>query len=250
MMTMRTRRFTMFGFLMVSSMMLPFVEVGSAQAASKGLVAVAGPITHPAPTPRWNHAAKRATAAATAASTDQYTVMSGDSLWKISLKYKVGWTDIYHANQGAIKNPALIYPGQVLTIPLVPAATLSYEQQVLTLCNQQRANNGLPALTMNWQLERMARIKSQDMRDNHYFSHTSPTYGSPFQMMTSFGISYMAAGENIAAGQPDPKSVVTAWMNSPGHRANILSKSYTQIGVGFSSGGTYGTYWTEDFIHP
>ena len=69
-------------------------------------------------------------------------------------------------------------------------------------------------------------------------------------MMTSFGIAYTAAGENIAAGQPDPKSVVTSWMNSPGHRANILSKSYTEIGVGFASGGTYGTYWTEDFIHP
>ena len=130
------------------------------------------------------------------------------------------------------------------------SATLSFEQQVLALCNQQRAQIGLSPLTMNWQLERMARIKSQDMRDNHYFSHTSPTYGSPFQMMTSFGIEYTAAGENIAAGQPDPKSVVTSWMNSPGHRANILSKSYTEIGVGFASGGTYGTYWTEDFIHP
>lgn len=191
-----------------------------------------------------------ARAAVATGSTDLYTVQPGDSLWKISLKYHVGWPDIYQANRAKIANPAMIYPGQVLTIPLVPATTLAYEQQVVTLCNQYRAQNGLPALTMNWELERMARIKAQDMRDNQYFSHTSPTYGSPFAMMQSFGISYTAAGENIAAGQSSPTAVVTGWMNSSGHRANILNKDYTLIGVGFASGGQYGTYWTEEFTKP
>jgi uncharacterized YkwD family protein/spore coat assembly protein SafA len=184
------------------------------------------------------------------AATDRYTVQPGDSLWKISVKYHVGWPEIYQANKSQIKNPALIYPGQVLSIPIVSTTVTSYEQQVFTLCNQIRRQNGLPALTMNWQLERMARIKSQDMRDKHYFSHQSPTYGSPFTMMKSFGIYFTYAGENIAAGQPDPKSVVNSWMASPGHRANILNKNYTQIGVGYASGGSYGTYWTEDFIRP
>jgi len=184
------------------------------------------------------------------AATAKYKVQSGDSLWKISLKYQVGWPDIYKANQTLISNPHLIYPGQVLQIPLVSSTVLSYEQQVLSLCNQYRAQQGLAPLSMSWELERMARIKAQDMRDAHYFDHTSPTYGSPFSMMKAFGIVYTYAGENIAAGQPSPKSVVVGWMNSPGHRANILNKNYTQIGVGYASGGTYSTYWVQEFIHP
>lgn len=184
------------------------------------------------------------------AATDRYTVQSGDSLWKISLKYHVGWPDIYQANKSQIANPHLIYPGQVLVIPLVNPTVSSYEQQVLALCNQFRAKNGLPALAMNWELERMARIKSQDMRDKGYFSHQSPTYGSPFDMMKSFGIQFTYAGENIAAGQPTPQAVVNSWMNSPEHRANILNSHYTQIGIGYAQGGAYRTYWTEDFIRP
>jgi uncharacterized YkwD family protein len=184
------------------------------------------------------------------AATDKYTVLPGDSLWKISLTYHVGWPEIYNSNRGIIKNPALIYPGQVLQIPLVSSTVTNYEQQVLVLCNQIRAQNGLPSLTMNWQLERMGRIKAQEMASKKYFSHTSPVYGTPFQMMKSFGISYTYAGENIAAGQPTPQAVVTSWMNSPGHKANILSKNYTQIGIGYASGGPYGTYWTQEFIRP
>ncbi|EKN41831.1 transporter, partial [Clostridium botulinum CFSAN001627] len=83
-----------------------------------------------------------------------------------------------------------------------------------------------------------------------YFSHTSPTYGSPFDMMKKFGVKYSAAGENIASGYPTAKAVVDGWMKSPGHKANILSKSFTEIGVGLakSSDGTY--YWTQMFINP
>lgn len=184
------------------------------------------------------------------AATATYKVQPGDSLWKISLRYHVGWPEIYHANESQIKDPALIYPGQVFQIPLISTTVTNNEQQVLQLCNQIRSKNGLPALTMNWQLERMGRIKAQDMANNGYFSHTSPTYGSPFQMMKSFGISYTYAGENIAAGQATPQAVVNGWLNSPGHRANILSKTYTQIGVGYATGGTYGSYWTQEFIKP
>lgn len=181
---------------------------------------------------------------------EKYTVQRGDSLWRISLKYHIGWPEIYQANKSQISNPHLIYPGQVLVIPTVSPAVLSYEQQVVNLCNQSRSQHGLPALTLNWELERMARIKSQDMRDHHYFSHQSPTYGSPFDMMKAFGIHFSYAGENIAAGQPDAQSVVASWMNSPEHRANILNANYTQIGVGYASGGQYGSYWTEDFVRP
>ena len=122
---------------------------------------------------------------------------------------------------------------------------LSYEQQVVTLVNEQRAANGLAPLTLNAALSNVARAKSQDMHDNNYFSHTSPTYGSPFDMMQAFGISYKTAGENIAMGYGTPEAVVTGWMNSPGHRANILNANYTQIGVGFVADGNY---WTQEFI--
>jgi len=122
---------------------------------------------------------------------------------------------------------------------------LSYEQQVVALVNEQRAANGLAPLTLNAELSNVARAKSQDMHDNNYFSHTSPTYGSPFDMMKAFGISYKTAGENIAMGYATPEAVVSAWMNSAGHRANILNANYTQIGVGYVADGNY---WTQEFI--
>ncbi|MFC7394351.1 CAP domain-containing protein [Scopulibacillus cellulosilyticus] len=124
----------------------------------------------------------------------------------------------------------------------------AYEQKVVELTNQERQKNGLQPLKVDNQLSKMARDKSQDMADNGYFDHQSPKYGSPFDMMKTYGIKYTAAGENIAAGQKTPEEVVNSWMNSPGHRANILNKDYTYIGVGYVKGGSYGTYWTQDFI--
>lgn len=120
----------------------------------------------------------------------------------------------------------------------------SFEEQVAALVNEQRAANGLQPLTLSTALSNAARTKSQDMHDNHYFAHESPTYGSPFDMLKSFGISYRAAGENIAMGYATPESVMNAWMNSSGHRANILNASYTQIGVGYVADGNY---WTQEF---
>ena len=182
-------------------------------------------------------------AVSTAAATT-HTVVSGDSMWKIAVKYQVGLSEIKAANP-QISNPNLLYPGQVLTIPTTDSSVLSYEKEVVRLVNEIRAKNGLKALTYNWELSRVARYKSQDMKDNRYFSHTSPVYGTPFQMMKDFGITYRSAGENIARGYTSPQAVVNAWMNSSGHRANILSASFTQIGVGYVADGNY---WTQMFI--
>ncbi|MET1248231.1 CAP domain-containing protein [Sporolactobacillus sp. STCC-11] len=125
----------------------------------------------------------------------------------------------------------------------------AYEQKVVELTNQERTKAGLqPLKADNSTLSKMARAKSQDMSDKNYFDHQSPTYGSPFDMMKKFGISYKTAGENIAAGQKTPEEVVQGWMNSPGHRANILNASFTTIGVGYVQGGSYGSYWTQEFI--
>jgi uncharacterized YkwD family protein/spore coat assembly protein SafA len=182
------------------------------------------------------------------AQTDTYIVQPGDSLWKISLKYQVGLSEIISANP-QFKNPNLIYPGDKVYVPLYKG-TQSVEQQVAQITNRYRAQNGLQAVTFDWQLARVARYKSVDMRDKGYFSHTSPTYGSPFTMIKNFGINYTRASENIAAGQRTPEEVVQAWMNSPGHRKNILDPNVTRIGVGYAKGGSYGHYWTQMFIKP
>jgi len=173
-----------------------------------------------------------------------HTVVSGDTMWKLAVKYQVGTSEIIAANP-QIKNPNLIYPGQVLNIPQISDTVLNYEAEVVRLVNDVRTGNGLQPLTVNWELSRVARYKSEDMANSHYFSHTSPTYGSPFLMIRNFGLSYRSAGENIAYGQRTPAAVMDAWMNSSGHRANILNASYTQIGVGYCADGNY---WTQMFI--
>ncbi|MCR6845937.1 CAP domain-containing protein [Bacillus sp. IBL03825] len=120
-----------------------------------------------------------------------------------------------------------------------------FEQRVVELTNAERAKQGLPALKIDTELSKVARVKSEDMQKNNYFDHNSPTYGSPFDMMKKFGISYTSAGENIAQGQRTPEEVVQAWMNSAGHRANILNNGFTHIGVGYVESGNY---WTQQFI--
>ncbi|MDZ5607225.1 CAP domain-containing protein [Bacillus pseudomycoides] len=120
-----------------------------------------------------------------------------------------------------------------------------FEQRVVELTNAERTKQGLPALKVDAELSKVARAKSEDMQKNNYFDHNSPTYGSPFDMMKKFGISYKSAGENIAQGQRTPEEVVQAWMNSEGHRANILNNGYTHIGVGHVENGNY---WTQQFI--
>ncbi|HHP0962855.1 TPA: CAP domain-containing protein [Bacillus anthracis] len=130
--------------------------------------------------------------------------------------------------------------------PAEEAKSLSeFEQRVVELTNAERAKQGLPALKIDTELSKVARIKSEDTQKNNYFDHNSPTYGSPFDMMKKFGISYTSAGENIAQGQRTPEEVVQAWMNSAGHRANILNNGFTHIGVGYVESGNY---WTQQFI--
>ena len=127
-----------------------------------------------------------------------------------------------------------------------PTAGISAaESKVVQLTNVERRKNGLPDLQMDTALSKVAHEKANDMQSKHYFSHTSPTYGSPFDMMRDFGITYRSAGENIAQGQTTPEEVVQAWMNSEGHRKNILSADFTHIGVGYTQ---QGSYWSQMFI--
>ena len=179
-----------------------------------------------------------------AAATVDHTVVPGDTMWKTAVRYRVGLDEIIAANP-QIRDPHWIYPGDVLHVPLEDDAFSSYERAVVDLVNEIRSSRGLGKLEENWELSRVARFKSRDMQEKRYFSHTSPTYGSPFDMMRAFGLAYRTAGENIAMGYPTPQSVVDGWMNSEGHRKNILNPAFTVIGVGYVSDGNY---WTQMFI--
>lgn len=188
-----------------------------------------------------------------------YTVKVGDTLWSIAKKYGVSVNQLINSNPN-IKNTNLIIPGQTINIPKVthepttpstPSTTSDLrdlETEVIRLVNNERANAGRSPLTENEQLSRVARLKSEDFIKNNYFSHNSPTYGSPFDMMRQFGISFIAAAENIASGQRSASEVMNTWMNSSGHRTNILNATYNQIGVGVARDNNGKLYWTQMFI--
>ena len=185
-----------------------------------------------------------------------YTVMPGDTLWNIANKNKIGLSDLLKANP-QIKNSSLILPGQKINIPSPTNAPSTpstssdikaLESEVIRLVNVERAKAGVPALTENNELDRIARIKSNDFIEKNYFAHTSPTYGTPFDMLKSFGVTFTAAGENIASGQGTAAQVMNTWMNSPGHKANILNSTYNQIGVGAARDNKGTLYWTQLFI--
>lgn len=179
-----------------------------------------------------------------------YTVAVGDTLWKISQRYQVALSDLIRSNP-QLSNPNYIEAGQTIYVPAKTTATTTnykpktatapatpatntgisaFNQQVLDLTNAQRAKAGLSPLKYNAALSNVATLKSQDMRDKKYFSHTSPTYGSPFAMMDKFGISYTYAGENIAAGYSTPQAVVNGWMNSPDTGKTSLTLITTKSG--------------------
>lgn len=121
------------------------------------------------------------------------------------------------------------------------------EKELLSLINAQRKAYGLPELSFDSELQRVAKAKAQDLVANNYFSHTSPTYGSPFDMMKSFRITYKTAGENIA-GNSSLSGAVDAWMNSTGHRENILNNAYNYTGIGIVDSPRYGKIMVQMFI--
>ncbi|MFS0555980.1 CAP domain-containing protein [Brevibacillus sp. 179-C9.3 HS] len=148
--------------------------------------------------------------------------------------------------------PAPAQQAPVQPAPVQPAApanqadqaqTGDFAKQVADLVNQERAKAGLKPVQLDAALSKVALAKAQDMSSNNYFDHNSPTYGSPFDMMKQFGIQYQTAGENIAMGQRSPQEVMTQWMNSEGHRQNIMNPAFTKIGVGVTNG-----YWVQEFI--
>ncbi|GAB1475600.1 hypothetical protein MASR2M70_04320 [Bacillota bacterium] len=150
--------------------------------------------------------------------------------------------------QAAPATPPAVQKPAPVNVDKAPAG--NYEAQVVDLVNKERIAAGLAPLKYNSALAKVANVKAADLRDKNYFSHTSPTYGSPFDMMKSFGISYSSAGENIAKGYRTPDAVMDGWMNSPGHKANILNSSFTEIGIGYVTDAGGAGYWVQMFIRP
>jgi uncharacterized YkwD family protein len=205
----------------------------------------------------------------------QYQIQLGDSLQSIGRTYGVPMSELLAANPGIYTEPILCVGTIVLvpqmsatpatptvpttpitpTVPVTPSTpspgtgNASLEAQVVELVNRERESRGLDPLAMSETLTSIARTKSEDMVANNYFSHNSPTYGSPFDMLRQFGVSYSTAGENIASGQTTVASVMDTWMNSPGHAANILNDAYTEIGVGVANNNGR-PIWTQIFLRP
>ena len=131
--------------------------------------------------------------------------------------------------------------------PATTTGLTANEQEMFNLVNKERTSRGIAALKVDATLVKTARLKSQDMVNNNYFAHQSPTYGSPFDLMKKYGVTYRTAGENLAANN-SVAAAHTALMNSPGHRENILNASYNYIGIGIVSSSKYGLMFTQHFI--
>jgi uncharacterized YkwD family protein len=170
-----------------------------------------------------------------------YKVSPGDTFWYIAKRYGLDYRKLMELNPTV--EARNMHVGEVIRLKASASSPSGFEEQVVQLVNQQRAKQGLRPLTHRADVKNVAQKKAEDMINSNYFSHTSPNYGSPFDMLKSFGISYSYAGENIAKGQKTPQEVMNAWMNSSGHRANILKPEYDAIGVGFYHGA-----WVQLFI--
>lgn len=201
------------------------------------------------------------------------TVQHGESLWRIAKEYHLDFAKVLELNKH-LKDLDIIHPGQIVNThqqkgtnvdesPSVGAAGNATAQgmitddrqatsdaqasQVLELVNKERSSRGLQPLRLDSKLNKVAAEKARDMAVNGYFSHDSPVYGSPFDMMRSFGVDYHSAAENIAAGQRSASEVMSSWMNSSGHRANILNPDYGKLGVGYYDAGSKAPYWVQEF---
>lgn len=119
---------------------------------------------------------------------------------------------------------------------------IEYTEEVVRLVNIEREKAGVDPFVLDENLTKVANIKSQDMHENDYFAHFSPTYGNSFEMLIYFNIPFGYSGENIAVGYYTPEEVVSAWLNSPNHKSNLLNANFTKLGTGYCEG-----YWTQLF---
>lgn len=176
---------------------------------------------------------------------EYYYTKSGDSMVKIAIHNQVSLSKLRSYNPA--QKTGKLQPGTLIYVPIGDLQMRAMEKEVVRLVNAERESRGLKPLRRSTSVQRVARLKAQDLRDGGYFDHVSPKYGTPFEMLEKRGIQFRCVGENIAMGQITAQEVLSAWMNSPGHRANILNPNYTKIGVGCAD-NVQGPYWVQMFI--
>ena len=169
---------------------------------------------------------------------------NNDLIGAVSTKYvrAINSNTYNSSNQGTTQNNTTTT--NKTDVSTTPSAL---EKELLTLINQKRKAYGLSELKFDTATQKTARAKAEDLVANNYFSHNSPTYGTPFEMMKSFGVTYKTAGENIA-GNSTLEGAVNAWMNSQGHRENILNNAYNLTGIGVVKSNTYGYVMVQMFV--
>ncbi|MCX7658298.1 MAG: CAP domain-containing protein [Oscillospiraceae bacterium] len=145
-----------------------------------------------------------------------------------------------------VSTPQVILPQTSTAQQTVPSASTDFKQAVVDLVNAERAKAGVGALAVLPSVEEAAQVRAGELIIS--FSHTRPNGTSCFTVLSEFGVGYSASGENIAAGQKTPQAVMESWMNSSGHKANILNPDFTHIGIGYAEGGNYGTNWVQLFV--
>lgn len=181
-----------------------------------------------------------------------FTIPAGTKV-KVVAKYD-GWYVAYHNNRlGFIPTASARVgsPGAAKTVPDVQGSAgnspTNEETEMLNLINSERSKAGLKPLSANNEVTKLARLKSKDIADKNYFSHVSPTYGSPFEMLKSYNVSYLYAGENLAKNQ-NVQAAHQSLMNSPGHKKNIMSNNFTEVGIGVVTSQGNTKVYTQIFI--
>jgi uncharacterized protein YkwD len=173
----------------------------------------------------------------------EYRVQQGDTMWKISLKHNITLRNLLAENL-QVDNPDLIYPGEIIFLPIIQRDSESEKIVLLQLINSQRIKAGLRPYELDQTLSRIAEKKSIDMKEKQYIAHKSPTYGNPTEMIRSFHIPVRSVKENIGVGEGSAREIFNTWMSSQLHQENVLQKRATHIGIGYAKGGLHGHYWT------
>ena len=146
--------------------------------------------------------------------------------------------------------PPPLLPAQPIPDPVYETACAvpdTFADDISSLTNQERADAGLPELSVSDDLCRIAQLRALDMAENNYFEHTSPSGETAFTMLQEYGIFYLFASENIACGDVSAERIMELWMDSPSHRESILSDHYRQIGVGIVEADNGEIFWVQVF---
>jgi uncharacterized protein YkwD len=175
----------------------------------------------------------------------KYIIKSGDTMWRVAFKHNLDLETILRENPH-IKNPRLIYPGDIIFLPESGGMSQVHPDNLylLSLINKEREKAYLKPVQLDENLMKAAAKKSKDMMLHEYVAHKSPTYGNPNDMLKALHIPFRSVHENVGAGPKRPEEIFRTWVNSPVNYRNLTDKHITHVGIGYAKGGLHGSYWT------